>query len=883
MSTQKSKKPSPSPPKWPDRFLRRFCAPHLREEVMGDLHERYYLRVQKVGVTKAKRIYRREVIAYLRLSVFKRQPSSYSKPIPTAMIQNYFTIAMRNMIRYKGFSFINIAGLAIGIASFALIGLYVYHELSFDRYHKNAGNIYRIVEDLSTENELLFQATSAPPMGPAFAREYPEVVDFVRFSPVSILVTRGDVKFYEDKCYLADPSVFKVFSFPMIQGNPRSALHDPMTVVLTATTAEKYFGKTNPVGEALEMGGDLYKVTGVIADVPDNSHFTFDLLISFATFSSENKQAEETEWFWNDFYTYLLLQPDDIAVAKLRSNMSNFLTKYIGAKKPGGGMYYNDLPLQPLASIYLEKPRTWENGIRGSKENLYILFVIAVFILLIASFNYVNLATARASRRVKEVGLRKIMGAERKALIQQFLGESIIVSFLSMILGLIVAALLLPFFNNLLETALSFPPFNKWQIWMALFGLSIFLGTLAGAYPAFLVSGFHPLQIFRSTSRSAHGNSWLRKVLVSGQFTISITLIAGTLLIFDQLSLISELKLGFDKEKTLKVNFNGNEDIKLRLASVKNELLAIPGIKAVSAAFTVPGEPTTNRFSRVETEAGKMSDTNFNTFLVDHDFIPNFNIEVIAGRTFSKNFPADDSTAFVINETAAKHFGWNTPETAIGKRVWQQGKEGSIIGVVQDFHYKSLHHQIEPLLIHINRDWFRTLSLKIKSDNIPEVLAKVEKRWKSLAPNLPFVYSFLDQDYDRLYKAEKQLGKVVSLFSALAIFVACLGLLGLTSFSVERRLKEISIRKVLGASIKSLVLLISNEFFKLIILALFIAIPTTYYIINLWLENFASRIDITPWTFVIAGLLTLVIAWLVIGYLSVKAARSNPVDSLQNE
>ncbi len=873
----------PPPPAWADRLLQRFCAPHLLEEVLGDLHERYYLRVQKVGVTKAKKIYRREVIAYLRLSVFKRQPSSYSKPIPTAMIQNYFTIAMRNMIKYKGFSFINIVGLAIGIASFILIGLYMYHELSFDRYHKNADNIYRIVEDLSTENELLFQSTSSPPMGPAFAREYPEVVDFVRFDRHRVLVRKGDIKFYEDQCYLADSSVFKVFSFPLVKGNPQLALVKPKTVVLTETTAKKYFGKESPLGQTLEIDGDPFEVTGIMEDVPGNSHFTFDLLVSFTTFSSENKRAEQEAWFWNGFHTYLLLQEGEDKVARLRANMPDFIAKYIGTKEQGAGMYYNDLPLQPLTDIYLDKPRSWENGERGSKNNLYILFIIALFILLIACFNYINLATARASRRVREVGLRKVMGAERGSLIRQFLGESVIVSFISMLLGLFLAMMLLSFFNSLLDTSLSFALINHWYVWTSLFGLSILLGILAGAYPAFLVSGFHPLSIFRNSAETLHGNVWLRKIMVTGQFAISITLIAGTLLVFDQLSLIGKLKLGFDKEKTLKVNFNGNNQIKKHLESIKNELRNIPGVTAVSAAYSVPGETTTNLFSTLETPEGKMSDTNINTYMVDCDFIPGYDIKVIAGRAFSKDFPADDSTAFIINETAAKHFGWTSPEAAIGGRVLQQRKKGKIIGVVQDFHYKSLHHLVEPLLIHINRNSFQTLSLKIESNDIPAVVANVEKQWKSLAPNLPFVYSFLDQDYERLYKAEKQLSKVVSVFSALAIFVACLGLLGLTSFSVERRLKEISIRKVLGASVKSLVLLLSSEFFKLIIVALFIAIPTTYYVINLWLENFASRIDITPWTFVIAGVLTLIIAWLVIGYLSVKAARSNPVDSLQNE
>lgn len=883
MSREKNHRLKPKPPRRADHLLSRFCAPHLLEEVMGDLHERYYLWVHRLGVVKARRKYWQEVKSYLRPSVFQRQSVPYKHLILKDMIRNYFTIALRNLLKYRGFTFINIAGFAIGIASFILISMYVYFELSFDRYHKNADNIYRIVENLRTENELLFQSTSSPPMGPAFAREFPEVIDFVRFNQAKTLVRKGDIKFYEDQCFLVDSSVFKIFSFPLIEGNPESALIEPMSAVLTETTARKYFGEESPLGQTLEMDGDPFTITGVVADVPENSHFTFDILVSFTTYTSQNREAVERAWFWNGFHTYLLLQDGEDKIAKIRANMPDFIAKYIGTKEQGLKMYYDDLPLQPLTSIYLEKPRSWENGKRGSKDNLYILSMIALFILLIACFNYVNLATARASRRVREVGLRKVLGAERRTLIMQFLAESVIISFVSMLLGLLLVNLLLPFFNNLLESTLSFALINKWHIWASLFCLSIFLGILAGSYPAFLVSGFHPLQVFRASSQSIHGNAWLRKALVAGQFVISITLIAGTLLVFDQLSLISELRLGFDKEKTLKINFNGNNDINRRMESIKNELQNVPGITAVSAAYSVPGETTTNLFSAIESGDGKMSDTNINTYLVDHDFIPNYDIKVIAGRAFSKDFPADDSTAFIINEIAARDLGWASPEMAIGRKVRQRGKNGTIVGVVQDFHYKSLHYNIEPLLIHIQPERFQVLSLKIGAGHIPGVLASVEKEWKSLAPDLPFIYSFLDEDYDYLYKAEKQLSKVVSVFSGLAIFIACLGLVGLTSFSVERRLKEISIRKVLGAPVRSLVLLICREFFRLIVIALFVAIPITYYAINLWLENFTSRINIDPLAFVLAGLLTLVIAWLGISYLSIKAAQSNPVDSLQNE
>ena len=814
-------------------------------------------------------------------------PDQDNHQTPTNMLRNYITIALRNLTKYKSYSFLNIAGLAIGMASFILIALYIYHELSVDRYHSNADNIYRITEDLRTENELLFQSTSSPPMGPAFAREYPEVLDFVRFGAEGVVVRKGEVQFYEEHSLMADSSIFRVFDFPLLQGDPRSALVAPASVVLTETTAHRYFGDEDPMGQTLIINGEDYNetsflVTGVVADVPENSHFTFDLLLSFTTFTSTAGDRVEEAWFWNGFHTYLLLAEGEDNVAKLKARMPGFIAKYIGTKEQGLKMYYDDLPLQPLTSIYLATPRTWENGARGSKSNLYILAIIAVFILLIASFNYVNLATARASRRVKEVGLRKVLGAQRRALVQQFLGESIIISVLSMLLGLALAILLLPLFNELLETSLSLSLMNNWYTWSGLVGLSLGLGILAGAYPAFLVSGFHPLSISRHAPQSLYGHAWLRKALVAGQFVISITLVAGTLLVFDQLSLVSNLNLGFDKDQILTVYFNGDQNIQQRLESVKNELRSVAGVEAVSAASTAPGASITNRFSSVETATG-MSETNINTYMVDDDFIPNYGIGVVAGRAFSLDFPADDSAAFMINETAALALGYQTPDEAIGAKVAQGDKEGTVIGVVDDFHYKSLHYQVEPLLLHKDRNSFRMLSLKITSDDIPAVVAAVAQRWNSLAPRLPFQYSFLDQDYDRLYRAETQLGKIVSVFSGLAILVACLGLFGLTAFSVERRVKEIGIRKVLGASVKSLVLLISNEFIGLITVAVVVAIPITYYVMDLWLENFTTRISINPLTFVVAGVVTLVVAGLAISYLSVKAAQRNPVDSLRSE
>ncbi len=793
------------------------------------------------------------------------------------MLKNYILTAIRSLLRNKGFSVINILGLSIGLASFILIALYVYHELSFDRYHAKADRIFRIVENLRTENEMLFQSTSSPPMGPTLLKDFTEVENYVRFQQWNLLVTKDDKAFYEPDSFIADSTVFDVFSFPLVKGNPKTALTEPNAVVLTESMAKKYFGDADPVGQLLKMDDDQYKVTGVAKDVPDNSHFQFNFLISFSTWSSKNKQNEMRAWFWNGFHTYVLLR-DKQAVTKVRSSMAGFIKRNVEK----GGMYYEDLPLQPLTSIYLETPRSWENGKRGSVNNIYILSIIAVFILVIASFNYVNLATARASRRLKEVGLRKVLGAQRRTLIAQFLGESVIVSLAASILGVVLAWIALPLFNELLETSLSFSVFTSPLYFAAAVALLAFLlGLVSGAYPALVISGFQPLQIFRPGTRSLFTQQRFRKVLVTAQFAISITLVAGTLLVFNQLTMVRNRDLGFTKDATLILPTNRDTVITKHLDAVKHELMKVDGVISVAGSSTVPGQSSNNLYSEIEITEGKMSPTNINTNFVDHDFIPGYEIKIIAGRNFSRDTKADDTTAFILNETAVKDFGW-TPENAIGRKVRQQGPSGRVIGVIKDFHYVSLHHAVAPLMLRLD-NWVGRLAIRLKSDNIPATVERVGATWKALVPNLPYTFNFLDQQYDKQYKADAQLGNVASVFSGLAIFVGCLGLLGLTSFSVERRVKEIGIRKVLGASIQNVMLLIAKEFVVLIGIAFVVAIPITWYLVNKWLTNFTEHIAIGAWPFVVAGLSVLTVACLTISWLSFNAASSNPTEALRNQ
>jgi putative ABC transport system permease protein len=857
------------------KFFRWFCDPALAEDIEGDLREMFDREVATGDVAKARLRFFIHVIRLFRPGIVKKfDQSSFNSP--SSMFKNYFIASVRSLMRNKGFSTINIVGLAVGLATFSLISFYVFSELSFDRYHKNADRIFRIVENLKTENEMLFQSVSSPPMGPHFLKDFPEVVNYVRFQQWSLLGQRNDIKSYERNSYIVDSTVFDVFSFKLLEGDKKTALREPYSIVLTQSMAKKYFGDEDPLGQSIRMDYDNYKITGVMEDVPENSHFTFSNLISFSTWSKNNKRLEDSEWFWNGFHTYLLLRDPQSADA-IRAKMKPFLEKNIEK----GGMSYEDLPLQPLTSIYLAQERTWENGARGSKSNLYILSTIAVFILLIACFNYINLTTARASRRLKEVGLRKTLGAVKRMLITQFLAESLIVTFISSLLAALLAWIALPAFRTLVESPLNLSLLpSPWIIAAAAIGLIDVVGLLAGAYPAFIISRFEPLQIFRPSALGIFGHQSLRKVLVGVQFVITIMLVAGTMLVYDQLDVVRNQDLGFDKEGMLVIPTNGDTAIVKYLESVKNELKTVPGVTDVSGSASIPGQSANNLYTTIEMTDGKMSPTNINFNFVDHDFLTTYKIELLAGRDFRRDVRADDTAAFIINEAGVKDFGW-TPEEAIGKKVRNQ-YPGKIIGVVKDFHYRSLHTKVEPMLLTMTT-YASRLSIRLETSDLPTTIANVEKKWHSLVPNLPFDYSFLDVEYDRQYKADQQLGKVAGVFTGLAMFIGCLGLLGLTSFVVERRTKEIGIRKVLGASVGGVVVLITNEFVWLIAIALVVATPLTWYLIAQWEQNFTLQATINPLRFAMAGLAVFLVAWITIGFLSFRAANANPTRALRTE
>lgn len=858
------------------RFFRWFCEPSISEDIEGDLTELFQREISSGNIRRARVLFSINVLRLFRPGIIKKFSSQPFHPYPSGMFKNYFITSVRSLRRSKGFSMINIVGLAVGLATFSLIAFYVYHELSFDRYHENSDRIVRIVENLRTENELLLQGVSSPPMGPRMLKDFPEVERYVRFQNWNLLAERNGISFYEPDSYIVDSTVFDVFSFKLLKGDKKTALREPYSIVLTESMAKKYFSNEDPIGLTIKMDNDNFKITGVMEDVPENSHFRFSNLISFSTWSRNNKAAEDDQWFWNGFNTYLLLR-DAASIDKVRDKMKAFIERNIGK----GGMYYEDLPLQPLPSIYMAQQRSWENGTRGSMNNVYILSIVAVFILLIACFNYINLATARASRRLKEVGLRKSLGALRRMLIAQFLGESLIITFLASVMAVIIAWIALSPFRTLVESPLSFSILpNPWAIAGVVLILILFIGLLAGAYPALIISGFQPLQIFRPSTKGIYSHHNFRRALVTIQFVISITLVAGTWLVYDQIDLVRTQDLGFIKNATLIVRTNSDSAIVNHLDAVKQELKQVQGVRSITGSRSVPGQSTNNLYTEIEITDGKLSPTNINYNFVDHDFLKSYGIKLLAGRDFLREVKADDTTAYLINETGVKDFGW-TPEQAIGKKV-QRGHSGKIIGVMKDFNYRSFHTKVEPILLALT-PYVNRLSIRIDDNDPSATINRLQKKWSELVPHLPFDYSFLDVDYDRQYKADQQLGKVAGIFTGLAIFIGCLGLLGLTSFAVERRTKEIGIRKVLGASVSSVIVLIGREFVWLILVALIVATPLTWYLIRQWEENFTLQAVINPLRFLVAGFLVFAFAWIIISFLSFRAATANPTNALRNE
>lgn len=801
------------------------------------------------------------------------------------MLKNYVKIAWRNLLKNKGYSAINILGLAIGLACCLLIVLYIQDELSFDQYHTHKNRIYRVVHDWKEYGEpQSHQIWGNAPVGPALKADFPEVQEIVQFSgQVSILLKRGENTFQEEHIFYMDSTAFQVFSWKLIAGDPQTALNAPYTAVLTKSMAKKYFGDANPIGQTIEGGvtggraaAGVYTVTGVMEDVPSNSHFTFDALFSMSSFRKSWAEVFE-QWGYVDFYTYLLL-PENYDITKLEQQVPAFLNRHEATSE---GKY--SIHFEPLLDAYLNSPAGRQPGTVGSMQNIYIFSIIGIFILCIACVNFMNLATSRSLERAKEVGVRKVAGASRKNLIMQFMGESFLLVFFATLLGMALVICLSPFIEIFTGKHLTLVSlFNPHTL--AFFTCIVLLTALiAASYPAFVLANFKPVKVFKGTASSKTGGTTLRKGLVVFQFGLSIALIAGTYIVFSQLKHLQQTDLGFEKTQMLLIDFNYDGQVLQNIEAVKQALAAQKDVVSVSASRSVPGVYFPNAGTQVESPDGTMRLLIQAIFEVDVDFIANFGIQMAAGRPYSRDFQADTLHSLVINEAAAKLWGYPDPEKIIGKRFAQWGREGQVIGVVKDFNYQSLHQKIEPLTLRLEPLSSKYITLKIKNANLSETIANLTSIWARVAPHRPFLYSFLDDSFNRQYEADYRFRTLFSAFSGLALFIACLGLLGLATYTAQQRTKEIGIRKVLGASTLSIVRLLSLDFLRLVIIAIVIAIPAAWWAMNQWLNDFAYHISIQWWMFAIAGGTCLIIALLTVSGQAIRASMANPVNSLRNE
>lgn len=805
------------------------------------------------------------------------------------MFRNYIKVVIRNISRNKLYSFLNIAGLAIGITCCILILLYVQDELSFDRFHEKADRICRVNSYFAIKDRIMNFATTAHVQGPMLQAEYPEVENYVRFNGYGSprVIRYQDKRFTEEKFLWVDHTVFDVFSFKLLKGNPKNALVEPDTVVITEEMAKKYFGSEDPLGKKLRIHNDTYyTVTGVVESIPKTSYFQPDFLASFSTLKLKPSGNTASDLVSNvDYYTYVLLR-DGTDYKDLEKKFAGFVDKYLAPvlKSLGGEARYE---LQPLTSIYLHSDREFEMERTSDIAYIYLFSGIGLFILLLACLNFMNLSTARSANRAKEVGLRKVVGARRPQLIRQFLGESLILTLFAIIAALVLVYALLPTFNSISGKELSIHYFSNPYLLLGLTGLFLFVGLLGGSYPAFFLSAFRPVSVLQGRLKKGAKGSILRIILVSLQFTVSIVLIIGIFVINKQLNFVHNQKLGYEKDHVIALRVR-NEETQKKIEVVKNELLRHPDITHVSASSSLPlGR---NSFSAHHV-AGKPKDEliMLYTQIVDEDFFDTYKIDMVQGRNFSKDYSTDPRESIIINEAAAKKLGWM--DNALGKEIeifmsMNSMKKYKIVGVVKDYHFQSLHEKIQPLALYNANPYggnYYRLSIRSKSENIRTTLSFIESKWWEFDSKYPIEYVFLDDQYRSLYRAEERLGQLFGYFTALAIIIGCLGLFGLSTYSAEQRTKEIGIRKVVGATIPNVILLLVREFTKWVFLAVLIAWPVGYFIMKEWLHNFAYRTKLGFDTFLLSALLALLIAVLTVTYQAVKAALANPVDSLRYE
>jgi putative ABC transport system permease protein len=790
------------------------------------------------------------------------------------MLRNYFNVAVRNLLRNKSASLIKVISLSVGMICFAIISLFIHHELSYDRFHENPKQVFRVVKDfVNDDGSRTPDATTPPAFGPAIQKDLPEVAYTTRLFPNwgrKYLIQYDDTRSYEEGVLRIDSSFFDVFSFHFVKGEKKSATANPNFIILTESTARRIFGNEDPMGKALKMDiaqvGTDFLVTGIIKDVPENSHFTFDFLISLRTFDDPLDDVPfNSNWGFYNFYTYVRLNPKTDPQV-FQSKLQEVFKKYNPDSK-------TECYAQPLADIHLKSNLKWELSTNGDYSYIRILGIIALFTIILAAINYINLVTAQSARRAKEVGIRKASGAVRSSLVKQFLSESLIMSIIATIISIAAVESILPELKNLLNSTLSFFNAGSINVLSMVIAVGIITGLLSGLYPAFYLSSFEPIKVLRGAVTGFGGDTFLRKGLVTFQFIISTVLIIGTFVISDQINFVRNKNLGFSKENIVIIeNANGLQNRQALLTEIKKS----KGVINAGAANGVLGGLNWTTTAQAK---GQEKSLLLNLLSTDYDFLDVMGVNFSEGRNFSRETQAD-SAALILNEIAVKQLGI---KDALGIQVTAGGDPYTVIGVIDDFHFSSFHEPIKPFGFFLIEQSVSKLFVKIQGDRTVESITEIKRIWTTLVPDRPFEFTFQDEQVSKLYDSEVKFQKLFSNFTLIAILIACLGLFGLSAYTAQQRTKEIGIRKVLGATIPEVTRLLSKEFLKLVLLAVAIAVPVAWYTMTEWLQNFAYHVELDAWTFFLSGFVAVLIALFTVSFQSIKAALTNPVNSLRNE
>jgi putative ABC transport system permease protein len=808
------------------------------------------------------------------------------------MLRNYLKIALRNLTKYKFISFVNIFGLTIGLACCLLILTFVTHELSYDKYQPNADRVYRVTRsfnNIETGAVTLNLSTVAPPFGPLLQNDFKQIENMTRVLQNGTTAIRYDEKIAtEEEVYFADDQFMDFFHTEVVKGNPKRALTEPYSIMMTEEVAKKYFGNDEPLNKVIRINLGTYidfKVTGIFKPFPSNTHFHPEMMLSFSSLNDTLIYGAEnlrTNWGNNSFFTYIRL-PEKVNPKQLESQFPAFLDKHL-EDGPNKSSQWTALGLQKITDIHLTSHTDYEAEQNGDIKQVFNFSAIALFILLIACINYMNLSTARSTLRAREIGIRKTVGALRKEIMAQFLYESVLVSLIAMVLAFGITWLVLPWLNALSGKNLSISILFGWKILVPLLLVPFVVGILSGLYPAIFMSLFQPVKVLKGFLKRGGGNVSFRKVLVTLQFTISIILIICTAVVFSQMRYMQKKALGFDKDHVVTLPYVSS--LNDRYDAFRTELLNNAAIKEVGRSSRIPTgrllDAMGARMMKGDSLAPVSADIKFVS--ADHDFISAYGVKVVAGRGFSREFSLDTGS-FLVNEAAVKALGFNNKEDVLGKDFGYGNRKGKLIGVFNDFHFESLHQKIVPLVLLMprNANNYNRISIKAGGDNVPGVLAHIEKTWKTFLPDAPYQHTFLDENFGRLYEAEERQKTLFTTFSFLAIFIACLGLFGLSAFTIGQRVKEIGIRKVMGASLATIVKLLSKDFLKLVVIAAIIAFPVAWYFMDQWLRDFAYRIAMPWWVFIVAGVIAAIIALVTISFQAIKAGVANPVKSLRTE